>query len=211
MTDLSKLKNTIVPVVVIKNTLTETAAKKLCEAVLAGGSQCLEITLRTPEGLAAIKTLKKVCPDFIVGAGTVLTVEQVNECATAGVDFLVSPGLSPETVTAAKSSGLTIIPGVITPTEMQQAMSLGLALVKFFPAEQAGGASMLKAFGSVYPDVAIMPTGGIKQSNLSEYTKLSNVFAVGGSWVCTSEAIISEDYKKISELLTLANKEFVSS
>lgn len=208
MKNLSKLKSTIVPVVVMNNELTATAAKQLAEAVTAGGSHCLEITLRTPAGLAAIATLKQHCPDFIVGAGTVLTAEQAEQSLAAGADFLVSPGLSPETVEIAQANDNIMIPGVITPTEMQQAMAMGLDLVKFFPAEQAGGAAMLKAFGSVYPDVQIMPTGGIKQSNLADYAALSNVFAVGGSWVCTSQDIEEGNYANITTLLTEANRVF---
>lgn len=210
MSNLSQLKNTIVPVVVIEKTLTTEAAKKLVNAVIEGGSRCLEITLRTSEGLEAIKILKQSCPDFIVGAGTVLTAEQAKQSLAAGADFLVSPGLSAETVAIAQADNSVMIPGVATPTEIQQAMAMGLDLVKFFPAEQAGGAAMLKAFAAVYPEIQIMPTGGIKQQNLSQYTTLANVFAVGGSWVCTSQDMIDENYANITHLLKLANAEFDS-
>lgn len=210
MSNLAQLKNTIVPVVVIEKTLTTEAAKKLVNAVIEGGSRCLEITLRTSEGLEAIKMLKQSCPDFIVGAGTVLTAEQAKQSLAAGADFLVSPGLSAETVAIAQADNSVMIPGVATPTEMQQAMAMGLDLVKFFPAEQAGGAAMLKAFAAVYPEIQIMPTGGIKQQNLSQYTTLANVFAVGGSWVCTSQDMIDENYANITHLLKLANAEFDS-
>lgn len=205
---LTQLKNTLIPVVVINKALTATSAKQLADAVTAGGSRCLEITLRTPEGLQAIKTLKQHCPDFIVGAGTVLTAEQAEQSLAAGADFLVSPGLSADTVKIAQANNRPMIPGVITPTEMQQAMALGLDLVKFFPAEQSGGAAMLKAFNAVYPHVQIMPTGGINLSNLADYTTLPNVFAVGGSWVCTADDIDKGNYEQITALLTEANSVF---
>lgn len=208
MKDLSSLARTIVPVVVIDSELTAESAKALCQAVLDGGSACLEITLRTPEALPAIKLIKEVCPDFIVGAGTVLTEEQVRQSVEAGSDFLVSPGLSPETVKLAQELNCQMIPGVITPTEMQQAMFLGLELVKFFPAEQAGGAKMLKAFNSVYPQVKIMPTGGINLDNLEAYTALPNIFACGGSWVCSAADIKEGNYAEITAKLKEANAKF---
>ncbi len=189
--NLQQLANTIVPVVVIDTELTDESAKALCQAVIDGGSACLEIT-----------------PNFLVGAGTVLTKEQVRDCVTVGVDFLVSPGLSYETVKLANELGCQMIPGVITPTEMQQAMSLGLELVKFFPAEKAGGAGMLKAFNAVYPNVKIMPTGGINLDNLEAYTALANVYAVGGSWVCTASDISEGKYTEITAKLTEANAKF---
>lgn len=210
--NLQQLANTIVPVVVIDTELTDESAKALCQAVIDGGSACLEITLRTPQALPAIKLIKEVCqdsfPNFLVGAGTVLTKEQVRDCVTVGVDFLVSPGLSYETVKLANELGCQMIPGVITPTEMQQAMSLGLELVKFFPAEKAGGAGMLKAFNAVYPNVKIMPTGGINLDNLEAYTALANVYAVGGSWVCTASDISEGKYTEITAKLTEANAKF---
>lgn len=206
--DLSNLKHTIVPVVVINTELTADSAKQLTEAVIAGGSACLEITLRTPQGLSAIQTIKQAAPDFIVGAGTVLTIEQAQSAVDAGSDFLVSPGLSPETVDFAQANDNLMIPGVITPTEVQQAMALGLELLKFFPAEQAGGASMLKAFNAVYPDLQFMPTGGINQDNLKNYTALANIYAVGGSWVCTAKDIAEGNYSAITERLTAANAVF---
>lgn len=207
-TQLSLLKNTIVPVVVIDQTLSADRAKRLADAVIAGGSQCLEITLRTPEGLQAIEMIKKHCPDFIVGAGTVLSTDHARLSLSAGADFLVSPGLSPETVDFAQANDSIIIPGVITPTEVQQAIALGLELLKFFPAEQAGGASMLKAFHAVYPELQFMPTGGINLSNLGDYIKLPNIFAVGGSWVCTTAAIDKEEYSNITSSLQEANQLF---
>lgn len=206
--NLEILRHTIVPVVVIDQELTSASAKSLVDAVRAGGSGCLEITLRTPQALSAIAILKKNCPDFIVGAGTVLDTKQAQAAINAGADFLVSPGLSPETVDFADANDSVMIPGVITPTEVQQAIALGLQLVKFFPAEQAGGAKMLKAFHSVYPQLAFMPTGGINLDNLGDYAALDNVFAVGGSWVCRSSDITNQDYAVISERLQIANSRF---
>lgn len=205
---LSSLAKTIVPVVVIDAELTPEHAQKLVDAVRAGGSQCLEITLRTAHGLSAIRTLKQQCPDFIVGAGTVLSKQQAADAIEAGSDFLVSPGLSADTVDFAQANDNIMIPGVITPTEVQQAIAMGLELVKFFPAEQAGGASMLKAFHAVYPSLQIMPTGGINQQNLAEYAALPNVFAVGGSWVCRGQDIVNEAFSDITERLSAANKIF---
>jgi len=202
---LASLKRTIVPVVVIDSILEAVQADDLVAAVRAGGSRCLEITLRTPEAMIAIKTIKKACPDFIVGAGTVLNIEQAQSAIVAGADFLVAPGLTPVLVDFTQTKQRLMIPGVMTPSEAQQAIGLGLQLVKFFPAEQAGGVSMLKALHSVYPDLSIMPTGGINQQNLNQYAALANVFALGGSWVCSADDIADQRYGMITQKLRAAN------
>ncbi|MGY0398990.1 MAG: bifunctional 4-hydroxy-2-oxoglutarate aldolase/2-dehydro-3-deoxy-phosphogluconate aldolase [Ostreibacterium sp.] len=206
--NLSALKNTIIPVVVIDSDLTPESATWLIDSVHAGGSACLEITLRSPQALEAIQIIKHTRPDFIVGAGTVLDVGQAKAAIEAGVDFLVSPGLSSEITDFSHESGTIIIPGVITPTEIQQAMALGLELLKFFPAEQAGGTAMLKAFHAVYPALQFIPTGGININNLADYVALPNTFAVGGSWVCKTQDISQGNYNEITENLKMANAKF---
>lgn len=205
---LASVAGSIVPVVVLEQTLSAQAARALIAAVQQGGSQCLEITLRTSAALPSIAVLKAQAPNFIVGAGTVLDVKQAKAAMDAGSDFLVSPGLSQATVDCAKRHDNIMIAGIATPTEAQQAMQLGLNLVKFFPAEAAGGASMLAAFNSVYPSLQLMPTGGINLANLAHYSKLANVFAIGGSWVATSSDIASAKWQEISHKLKAANQFF---
>lgn len=205
---IENITNTVVPVVVIDTELAAASAEALMQAVIAGGSNCIEITLRTEHALAAIAALKSQNPEFSVGAGTVIDKKSAKEAIAAGCDFMVSPGLSPELIDYAHNYSKPLISGVMTPSEAMQACNLGLSMLKFFPASAAGGVGMLAAFQSVYPQLKFMPTGGISLSNIADFCALPNVFAVGGSWVCTAADISNQDYANITSKLTAANDYF---
>ncbi|MBN2625981.1 MAG: bifunctional 4-hydroxy-2-oxoglutarate aldolase/2-dehydro-3-deoxy-phosphogluconate aldolase, partial [Spirochaetales bacterium] len=147
----------------------------LAEALVKGGLPVAEVTFRSPAAPGAIKLLKEKMPEVLLGAGTVLTREQVDIAVEAGASFIVSPGFNPEIVKYALGKGQIMVPGISTPSEAEQAMYLGLDLLKFFPAEQNGGPAMLKAMNSVYPNLRIMPTGGITPENVKSYLDLPNV------------------------------------
>ena len=192
---LSKIP--VVPVVVIKDAA---KAVPLAEALYKGGLPCAEITLRTPQALEAIAAIKKALPDMLLGAGTVLTTQQVDQAVAAGATFMVSPGLNPVTVQYCLDKGIPIVPGVCTPTEVEAGLSLGLDTFKFFPAEAAGGANMVKALSGPYGNIKFMPTGGITPSNLQSYLSIPSVFACGGSWMVKDDLIDSGNFAKIEEL-----------
>lgn len=143
---------------------------------------CIEITLRTKEGLKAIELLKQVRPDVLVGAGTVVSPVQVKELKNIGADFIVSPGLTGLLLQELKLSGVPFLPGVSTPSEIMMAKENGLNALKFFPANLFGGIKSLKAYGQVFPDITFCPTGGITPETSNDYLSLDNVFAIGGSW-----------------------------
>ena len=187
----------IVPVIVISDA---EKAVPLARALCDGGLPCAEVTFRTAQAADSIRAITKALPDMLVGAGTVLTTAQVDEALDAGAKFMVAPGLNPETVRYCKSKGVPILPGVITPSEIESALSLGLDTLKFFPAEAAGGIKMLKSLSSPYGSVRFVPTGGITASNLASYLELKNVLACGGSWMVKDELIKNGDFKKITEL-----------
>ncbi len=195
----------LVPVVVMDNA---SDAAPLSHAITQAGGQFIEITLRTAAAIEAIKSIKQNNKNIIIGAGTVLTVDDAQKAIDSGADFLVSPGLDSHVATYAQSQNITIIPGCITPSEVQQAMALKLDLLKFFPAEQAGGAAMIKSFASVYPQVKFMPTGGINAQNIGKYITLDNVGCIGGSWVCTKEDIANQQFETITQKLKQANELF---
>lgn len=176
-------------------------AVALGEVLIAEGLPCAEITLRTPAAAAAIAALTRNCPELLVGAGTVLSAEQVDLALGAGAAFLVSPGFDPAVVRHAMSSGSVILPGVFTPTEIQAARSHGLHVLKFFPAEAAGGVAFLKAVSAVYPDVRFVPTGGIGPSNLVSYLDVPFVVACGGSWMVQRQLIANRDFASIRRLV----------
>lgn len=164
-------------------------AVMLVDALARGGVTAIEVTFRTDAAAEAIRLIRKKRPDILVGAGTVLNSEQVRAAANAGAQFLVAPGLNPDTVRASAEVGLPFIPGVLTPSEVERAMSLGLNRVKFFPAEAGGGVAMLKAMSSPYRAMKFMPTGGINAKNLLDYLSLDCVFACGLSSVCERSLI----------------------
>ncbi|MCA9980688.1 MAG: bifunctional 4-hydroxy-2-oxoglutarate aldolase/2-dehydro-3-deoxy-phosphogluconate aldolase [Anaerolineales bacterium] len=187
----------VVPVVVIDN---EADAVPLGRALVAGGLPCAEITLRTPAATAAIRHMAAACPEILLGAGTVLTVAQAEEAVAAGAQFVVTPGFDTAVVTYCLSQNIPIIPGVMTPTEINMALSHGLRLLKFFPAEAAGGVRTLKAISAPYADVKFMPTGGITPANLGDYLALTAVVACGGSWLASHTLLAAGAYEEISAL-----------
>jgi 2-dehydro-3-deoxyphosphogluconate aldolase/(4S)-4-hydroxy-2-oxoglutarate aldolase len=170
----------IVPVIVIKELA---HAVPLARALVEGGLDILEVTLRTDVALAAIAAIAAEVKGAIVGAGTVINAQQFAAAAQAGSKFVVSPGLTEEVVKASRDNRVPILPGVATASEIMQGLSLGLSTFKFFPAETSGGAPAIKALGGPFPRVAFCPTGGIGAKNLSSYLSLSNVIAAGGSWM----------------------------
>ncbi|MDL2293038.1 bifunctional 4-hydroxy-2-oxoglutarate aldolase/2-dehydro-3-deoxy-phosphogluconate aldolase [Ruminococcaceae bacterium OttesenSCG-928-D13] len=187
----------IVPVIAISDV---EKAVPLAKALLAGGIPCAEVTFRTAEGEQAIARIAREVPDILVGAGTVLTTEQVDRAIAAGAQFVVSPGFNPTVVDYCIQKGMPITPGCATPSEMEMAMERGLEVVKFFPAEQAGGLAYLKAVAGPYPRLRFMPTGGVNAENLNEYLAFEKVIACGGSWMVKKELIEAGCFEEISAL-----------
>ena len=200
-------KSPVVPVIVI-NKLSD--ALPLADALKRGGLSCIEITFRTPVAASALNLIAKENLELLIAAGTVLNCEMADRAMDAGAKFLVSPGLDPSLVEYCLKKNYPIIPGVMTPSEILKAMNYGLELLKFFPAQAAGGVKMLKALKGPFPNIKFLPTGGINQENFIEYLKLPSVAAVGGSWMVKEELISSGDFAKIEELcknaLSLVNK-----
>lgn len=186
----------IVPVITIDDA---SSAADLAHALAAGGIPCAEITLRTAAGLAAIAAISSV-GDFTVGAGTVLTVDQVDQVADAGATFIVSPGLDERVVTRALDRGLDVLPGVATATEIQAALRLGLDVLKFFPADRLGGLGTIAALAAPFVGVRFMPSGGVSADNAAEYLSHPAIFGVSGSWMAPRNAIAAGDFATIEKL-----------
>jgi 2-dehydro-3-deoxyphosphogluconate aldolase/(4S)-4-hydroxy-2-oxoglutarate aldolase len=161
---------------------------------------CAEITFRTPAAAQAIKNLRAAFPEMLIGAGTVLTSETVDEAIDAGVDFIVSPGFNPTTVKYCQQRNMPIIPGVNNPSLVEQAMEMGLTTLKFFPAGPSGGVAMLKSLTAVYP-VSFMPTGGVSPANINEYLDIKSVLACGGTWMVPADLIDNQEWEKIGVLV----------
>ncbi|MDO4570439.1 MAG: bifunctional 4-hydroxy-2-oxoglutarate aldolase/2-dehydro-3-deoxy-phosphogluconate aldolase [Planctomycetia bacterium] len=176
-------------------------ALPLAEALLEGGIDVLELTLRTPAALAALECIKKTFPQMIVGAGTILTPEQARAAAEAGADFGVAPGLSPSVLQAADESGLPFAPGIMTPSEIEVAINSGRRLLKFFPAEPLGGMKFLKSIAAPYAHLGLeyMPLGGLSLANIDAYVASPLVLALGGSWIAKREMIQSHAWGKIHQ------------
>ncbi len=192
--DRSLAEYGVVPVIV----LTDPAqAEPLGEALLAGGLPVAEITFRSDAALEGIRTMAKTYPDMLLGAGTVLSVDQAKAAADAGAGFIVTPGFNATVVDHCLDEGLPIYPGISGTGEIEMAMSRGLDVVKFFPAEALGGVAMLKALSGPYRNLRFMPTGGISLSNLHDYLSLPQVVACGGSWLVSRDALAAGDYGKI--------------
>jgi 2-dehydro-3-deoxyphosphogluconate aldolase/(4S)-4-hydroxy-2-oxoglutarate aldolase len=187
----------IMPVIVIENL---EHAIPLAKALMAGGIHCLEVTLRTPEGLDAIKLIAQSCPDAIVGAGTVTSVKQMKQVKEAGAKFAISPGISPDLCKAARDLNLPYAPGVMNPSDIMVGLEYGLSLFKLFPADLAGGPKMIKALSGPFPNITFCPTGGVCEKNVASYFELDNVVAVGGSWVCPKSLVDAQDWKAIESL-----------
>lgn len=175
-------------------------ALPLAQALVKGGLTILEITLRTPAALAALRQMAKEIPGALLGAGTVLTPEQGQEAIEAGARFLVSPGMTPRLLEAAQKWTVPFLPGAATASEAMALSDLGYRVLKFFPAEPAGGAAALKALGAPLPDIKFCPTGGIDLAKAPGYLALPNVVTVGGSWVAPAKAIAAGDWATIEKL-----------
>lgn len=191
----------IVPVIAIDDV---EKAVPLAKALLDGGLPAAEVTFRTDAAEGAIKRIVDEVPGMLVGAGTVLTKDQVDRALAAGSKFLVSPGFNPDVVRYALSKGAIIIPGTCTPGEMEQAMSMGIHLVKFFPAEQSGGVAMLRALAGPYRDLMWIPTGGVNAGNLNSYLSFDKILACGGTWIVRKEMIKAGQFEEITRLTRVA-------
>lgn len=187
----------VIPVVVLNDVKD---ALPLAKALVEGGLPCAEVTFRTAAAEESIRTMKENYPEMLLGAGTVLTTEQVDRAVNAGAEFIVSPGFDPEIVDYCISKNIPVLPGCITPSEVAQAVKRGLTRIKFFPAEQAGGLPMIKAMCAAYTNVKVMPTGGISAKNLGEYLSCDKIFACGGSWMVKGDLIKAGEFDKIKEM-----------
>jgi 2-dehydro-3-deoxyphosphogluconate aldolase/(4S)-4-hydroxy-2-oxoglutarate aldolase len=187
----------VMPVIVIQDI---NDAIPLAKALLAGGIKVLEITLRTPIALEAIKLIKQEVEGVLVGVGTVTTPEQLEAAEAAGAVFAISPGLTTTLLNAAVAGNIALIPGISTLSELMTGMEYGLDHFKFFPAEAAGGVAMLKSIAGPIPSASFCPTGGISLKNYNDYLQLSNVACVGGSWLVPTDSVITKDWNKVTEL-----------
>lgn len=193
----------IIPVIKINDAKD---AAPLAKALIDGGLPAAEITFRTSAAADAIKAIHAAYPQMLIGAGTVLTPEQADTAVACGADFIVSPGFNPNVVKHCISKGITIIPGISSPSEIEQAIELGLTTVKFFPAEAAGGLPMLKAMSAPYGQMKFMPTGGLNEKNILSYLEFNKIVACGGSFMVKEEYIEKGEFDKIKELTENAVK-----
>lgn len=200
MNDLQKQISAIGCVPVIKLNHPEHDAKALADALCAGGVPVAEITFRAAGAAKAMKIMVDAHPEILVGAGTVLTTEQVDETIAAGGKFVVTPGFDPEIVSYCQEKGITCFPGCTTPTDYHAAHKFGLEVLKFFPAEQSGGLAKIKAMSAPFPMFKVMPTGGINLKNLGEYAACPVIAACGGSYMCPDKLIESGGWDEITDL-----------
>ena len=175
-------------------------AAPLARALSAGGLRVLEVALRTPVALAAIEAMRKAEPAAVIGVGTLTRAVDFAAADRVGAQFGVSPGLTPELAAAARGARFPLLPGIMTPTEVIIARNAGFNILKFFPAELAGGINMLQALGAAFPDVSFCPTGGITRTTASDYLRLTNVVCVGGSWLAPPSMLAAGDWAGIEEL-----------
>ncbi len=188
----------VVPVIKLNHP--ERDAAPLAKALCAGDVPVAEVTFRAAGAPLAIKTMKEACPDMIVGAGTVTTTAQIDEAIAAGAQFIVTPGFDAELVAYSQKKDIPIYPGCTTPTDYHAALKFGLEVLKFFPAEQSGGLSKIKAMSAPFPMFKVMPTGGISLKNLKEYLSAPVIAACGGSYMVTADLIEGQQWDKITEL-----------
>ncbi len=186
----------VVPVVVLED---EAQAVPTAKALLAGGINAMEITFRTAAAKGSIARVAAEVPEMIVGAGTVINVEQLRDAVGAGARFIVSPGSDAEVIAEAMRLGVPVTPGVVTPSEIMLGLRLGVKVFKFFPAESYGGLKTIKALCGPFPQIRFIPTGGINQGNAAEYFKNPKIVAVGGSWMVTKDMIAAGDFDGIAE------------
>jgi len=187
----------VIPVIVLNDVA---HAVPMARALVAGGIRMLEVTLRTPQALACMEAIAKEVPDAVVGAGTVRSAADAKAAANAGAKFAVSPGYTAAVGQACRDEGLSLLPGVATGSEIMMAQEDGYTELKFFPAMQAGGPAMLKAWGGPFFDVRFCPTGGVTPQNAKEFLSLSNVACVGGSWLVPADALAQGDWARIEQL-----------
>lgn len=187
----------VMPVIVIQDT---ESAVALAQALVAGGIRSLEITLRSPAALDAIRAIRDQVPDALVGVGTVRTPRQLDDALQAGASFGVSPGLTSTLAQAARSAGIPFLPGVATASEAMQAAEWGFTVQKLFPAEAAGGVALLKSWHGPLPELMFCPTGGIHAGNAASYLTLPNVGCVGGSWLTPAQAVANQEWDAITQL-----------
>ncbi|SMD08021.1 2-keto-3-deoxy-phosphogluconate aldolase [Fulvimarina manganoxydans] len=173
---------------------------ELARALAAGGLKAIEVTMRTPAALDAIKAIVAEVPEAICGAGTILSPKHYEEASEAGSRFIVSPGATVELLDAAKEGSVPLLPGAATPSELMAMIQEGYEVLKFFPAEQSGGVAYLKSLAPVFPNLRFCPTGGVSPTNVASYLTLPNVVCVGGSWVAPKEALSSGDWDAITKL-----------
>jgi len=191
----------VIPVIVLKDV---GQAVLLARALVLGGIRMLEVTLRTPQALACIEAIARDVPEAVVGAGTVRSASDAQACAMAGARFVVSPGYTRAVGQACRDAGLALLPGVATGSEIMMAQEDGLSELKFFPALQAGGTAMLKAWSGPFGDVRFCPTGGITMANAAEFLALPNVVCVGGSWLTPADAVARGDWAQVTKLAAQA-------
>ena len=201
-TVFDRIRNTgIVPVVVIDRA---EDAEPLSDALCEGGLPAAEVTFRTEAAADAIFLMKKRHPEMLIGAGTILSGPQANRAVAAGAEFIVSPGINSNTVIHCQQMDVPVIPGTQTPSDMEQAVELGLTTVKFFPAELSGGLPMIKACAEPFTMLSFMPSGGINDSNAQSYLEYPRIVAVGGSWMVKKDLIASGDFETIRKLVSEA-------
>jgi 2-dehydro-3-deoxyphosphogluconate aldolase/(4S)-4-hydroxy-2-oxoglutarate aldolase len=191
----------VMPVVVIDEA---GLAPELARALVRGGIRVVEVTLRTPAALAAIEAIARHVPEIALGAGTVLSIEDLRAAASAGATFAISPGATPALLSAAPSASIPYLPAVATASELMQGLAAGYHCFKFFPAGPAGGPAMLKALAGPFPQARFCPTGGITQESVKSYLDLPNVLCAGGSWLSPADALASRDWKRIEALASRA-------
>ena len=196
-------KSGVIPVVVLDDTA---KALTTANALLAGGVSVMEITFRTAAAADSIKAVSENCPEMLVGAGTVVTLDQCKQALECGAKFIVSPGFDPEVVSWCVERNIPITPGCVTPTEIMAAMKLGLNVVKFFPAGVYGGLKAMKALSAPFGGVKFIPTGGIDAKNLKEYLEAPFVHAVGGSWLCPKKEIAAGNFDAVTALCREASE-----
>lgn len=193
----------VVPVVVLEK---KEDALPLARALVQGGLPCAEVTFRTEAAAKCIELMSREYPEMLVGAGTVLTTEQVDLAVESGAKFIVSPGFDPEIVDYCLGKNIPVFPGCITPSEVAQAVKRGLKIVKFFPAEQAGGVPMIKSMAAPYNNIRFMPTGGINLKNLEAYLSCDKILCCGGSWMVKGDMIQKGEFEKIESLVKEAKE-----
>lgn len=193
----------VVPVVVLEDAKD---AVPTANAMLAGGIDVMEITFRTAAAAESIKNVSENCPDMLVGAGTVLNLEQCKLAVQMGAKFIVSPGFDPEVVAWCVENDIAVTPGCVTPTEIMAAIKLGIRVIKFFPANVYGGLNAMKNLAAPFVGIKFLPTGGVNTSNIREYIDASFIHAVGGSWVCPKSEIAAGNFEKITALCAEARQ-----